>query len=85
VGPARFEQLGRAQDEQRRGAVPDLEGSDAQHESPQWPAEYGPDAQADRLSVQVASGLRVTDGVDDCERGEQSRGACQMLCVRGHF
>ena len=72
VRAAGLEQIGRAEDHQRRGEVPQLEGSRGREEAAEPTVHERPDAQADRLVVAHGERGGVADRVDDRERGEQA-------------
>jgi hypothetical protein len=72
VAAAGLEQIGGAQDQQRRGDVARLEGADGDHQAAEAAAQHGPHADPQRLVLPRARGAAVTDGVHDREDREQA-------------
>ena len=74
VRAAGLEQVGGAEDQQRRGEVAELERSRRGEQPAEPPVQQRADAQADRLALAGGERRRVADRVDDRERRRGGRG-----------
>jgi hypothetical protein len=70
--PGLVEQFGRAEDQERRGGVADLECTDADEHAPKSALEHGSDVEPDRLAFAPLEPRGGADGVNDCGHREQT-------------